>query len=75
MLIKSVSIAVLVEFSAKLRFYILDQIDMLIGVWLVLSFTVEVTVARVLWSAVFLFLSHQIITLAGYALGMRSTAR
>jgi hypothetical protein len=56
-------------------FYILDQIDMLIGVWLVLSFTVEVTVARVLWSAVFLFLSHQIITLAGYALGMRATAR
>ncbi len=56
-------------------FYILDQIDMLLGVWLVLSFAVEVTLARVLWSVVFLFLAHQIITLAGYALGMRATAR
>jgi hypothetical protein len=56
-------------------FYILDQIDMLLGVWLVLSFAVEVTLARVLWSVVFLFLAHQIITIAGYALGMRDTAR
>jgi CDP-2,3-bis-(O-geranylgeranyl)-sn-glycerol synthase len=56
-------------------FYILDQIDMLLGVWLVLLFAVEVTLARVLWSAVFLFWAHQIITLAGYALGMRATAR
>ncbi len=56
-------------------FYILDQIDMLLGVWLVLSFAVEVTLTRVLWSVVFLFLVHQIITLAGYALGMRATVR
>jgi CDP-archaeol synthase len=56
-------------------FYILDQIDMLLGVWLVLSFVVEVTTTRVLWSILFLFLAHQIITIAGYALGMRATAR
>lgn len=56
-------------------FYILDQVDLLLGVWLVLSFAVEVTLARILWSVVFLFLAHQIITLAGYALGMRATAR
>jgi hypothetical protein len=56
-------------------FYILDQVDMLLGVWLVLSFAVEVTLSRILWSVVFLFLAHQMITLAGYVLGMRATAR
>jgi hypothetical protein len=56
-------------------FYILDQVDMLLGVWLVLSFAVEITLSRVLWSVVFLFLAHQIITIVGYALGMRATVR
>lgn len=56
-------------------FYILDQIDLLLGVWLVLSFAVEVTLSRVLWSVIFLFLAHPMITLAGYALGMRATVR
>ncbi|MGH7455185.1 MAG: CDP-archaeol synthase [bacterium] len=56
-------------------FYIIDQVDMLLGVWLVLSFAVEVTLTRILWSIVFLFLAHQIITLAGYAFGMRDTMR
>ncbi len=56
-------------------FYIIDQIDMLLGVWLVLSFVVEATLTRILWSVVFLFFTHQIITLAGYGLGMRDTVR
>jgi hypothetical protein len=60
---------------AGVLFYILDQVDMLLGVWLVLSFAVEVTLARVVWSIIFLFLAHQIITIAGYALGMRATVR
>jgi hypothetical protein len=61
--------------AAGILFYIIDQIDLLLGVWLVLSFVVEVTLARVLWSAVFLFLTHQLITIVGYSLGMRATAR
>jgi CDP-archaeol synthase len=56
-------------------FYILDQVDMLAGVWLVLAFVLTVTVARVLWSVVFLFIAHQLLTVIGYRLGMRATAR
>jgi len=56
-------------------FYVLDQIDLLIGAWFVLAFLVSVTVWRVVFSAVFLFFSHQVISLIGYALGMRKTAR
>jgi hypothetical protein len=56
-------------------FYVLDQVDMLAGVWLVLGFVLTVTVARVLWSVVFLFIAHQVLTVLGYRLGMRATAR
>jgi CDP-2,3-bis-(O-geranylgeranyl)-sn-glycerol synthase len=56
-------------------FYLLDQVDMLAGVWLVLGFVLTVTVARVLWSVVFLFIAHQVLTVLGYWLGMRATAR
>jgi hypothetical protein len=56
-------------------FYVLDQVDMLAGVWLVFGFVVTITVARVLWSVVFLFIAHQLLTVIGYRLGMRATAR
>jgi hypothetical protein len=55
-------------------FYLLDQVDMLVGVWLVLWFAVGVTVMRVLWSILFLFIAHQILTAVGYRLGMRATS-
>ena len=56
-------------------FYVLDQIDMLLGVWVVLGLAIGVTVLRVVWSVVFLFIAHQILTIVGYQLGMRATAR
>jgi CDP-archaeol synthase len=56
-------------------FYVLDQIDMLMGVWVVLGTVVAVTVARVVDSIVFLFVAHQLLTVVGYGLGMRATAR
>jgi CDP-2,3-bis-(O-geranylgeranyl)-sn-glycerol synthase len=56
-------------------FYLLDQVDMLAGVWLVLGFMITATVTRVLWSVVFLFIAHQVLTVVGYRLGMRATAR
>jgi hypothetical protein len=59
----------------NLFFYIFDQIDYLIGVWLVFGFFIGVSFQRVIFSAVFLFFSHQIISLLGYWLGMRKTAR
>ena len=60
---------------ANALFYVLDQVDMLVGVWIVLGILVGATVSRILWSVVFLFIAHQLLTLVGYQLGMRATAR
>lgn len=56
-------------------FYILDQVDFLVGAWIVLSFVMAVTAARVLYSFIFLFFTHQVISVFGYILGMRKTVR
>lgn len=61
--------------STALLFYFLDQVDMLAGVWLVLCFIVHVSIERILWSILFLFVVHQILSVIGYGLGMRTTAR
>src|SRR5262245_18438491 len=55
-------------------FYIYDQIDFLLGAWLVLAIVVPVTIGRVLFSAGLLLVAHQLMSSAGYALGMRKTA-
>jgi CDP-2,3-bis-(O-geranylgeranyl)-sn-glycerol synthase len=60
---------------ASAIFYVLDQVDMLVGVWIVLGIAIGVTVSRILWSVAFLFIAHQLLTLVGYRLGMRATAR
>jgi hypothetical protein len=59
----------------NLVFYILDQADFLVGAWIVLAFVVEITVWRVFYSFIFLFVTHQVISFLGYLLGMRKTAR
>jgi hypothetical protein len=56
-------------------FYVYDQIDFLLGAWLVLAIVVPVTVWRVSLSAGLLLVAHQIMSSVGYALGMRRTAR
>jgi hypothetical protein len=61
--------------ALALIFYAFDQIDFLLGAWLVLALFISATFERVFWSLVFLFISHQIITTVGYSLGMRSTPR
>lgn len=61
-------------FSAVL-FHVLDQVDVLVGAWLVLGIYVPVTPRLVLGSAIFMYLGHQLITVLGYLLGMRTTAR
>jgi hypothetical protein len=53
--------------------YVVDQVDVLIGLWLVCGWFLRPTVARVSASVVILFIAHQIVTLAGCALGMRRT--
>jgi len=54
---------------------VLDQIDVTAGAWLVLALRVTPTPALVLASLLFVFVAHQAITVAGYALGMRATWR
>jgi hypothetical protein len=44
-------------------------------VWIVLGCVTAVTTARVLGSVVFLFVAHQVLTVGGYRLGLRATAR
>jgi CDP-archaeol synthase len=56
-------------------FYVYDQIDFLLGAWLVLAIVVPVTVTRVLLSSGLLLVAHQIMSSVGYALGMRKTSR
>ena len=58
-------------------FYVLDQIDLLVGIWLAVAlfagwvFSVEAVVI----SFALVFVGHQLITLIGYFLGMRKTIR
>ncbi len=56
-------------------FYIFDQIDILVGIWLVLSLVMPVTIKQVIISIVLVFVIHQVITTIGYFLGMRHTIR
>jgi hypothetical protein len=56
-------------------FYVYDQIDFLLGAWLVLAVVVPVTIGRVLLSSGLLLVAHQLMSSVGYALGMRRTAR
>jgi len=58
-----------------LIFYVYDQIDFLVGAWIVLTVVVPVTFERALLSACFLLVAHQLMSSVGYALGMRRTAR
>jgi len=56
-------------------FFVVDQVDLLVGVWLVLSLAMTVSFNQVLLSIAFIFVIHQIINLVGYFLGMRHTLR
>jgi CDP-2,3-bis-(O-geranylgeranyl)-sn-glycerol synthase len=56
-------------------FHLLDQVDVLLGAWAALAVVVRPTPARVLGSIACVYLGHQLVTLLGYRLGMRATAR
>jgi len=56
-------------------FYVLDQVDFLLGAWLVVWPWVSPSWPRVLWSVAFVLVVHQFISILGAALGMRSSAR
>jgi hypothetical protein len=56
-------------------FHVLDQVDVLVGAWLVLAVILPVTWEHLLGSTLFMYLAHQAITVLGYLLRMRATAR
>lgn len=56
-------------------FYTVDQIDLVAGFWLVLLWVLPFE-PRLFWATVgVVFVGHQLITVVGYALGMRKTLR
>lgn len=56
-------------------FHVLDQVDLVLGAWIVLAWVTMPTWARLAGSLVTVYAGHQVLSLAGYGLGMRSTAR
>jgi hypothetical protein len=56
-------------------FYVWDQLDLLLGYWLVLGPVVGATALRVGVSLAIALAVHPLLTLIGYALRMRATAR
>lgn len=54
-------------------FYVADQIDILLGSWLVLAWVTEVTLSRVLISVVGMLAAHQLVSVLGYATGMKKS--
>ena len=60
---------------AMLFFYVADQVDFLLGAWLVVWPWVAPTLSRVFWSILFVLVVHQLISALGTLLGMRASAR
>lgn len=58
-----------------LLFFLWDQLDLLLGYWFVLAASVPATPVRVAASIAIVAAVHPLLTLAGYLLGVRPTAR
>ncbi len=56
-------------------FFLWDQLDVLMGFWLALAFVVPATPLRLALSALIVVAIHPLLSLIGYGLGMRKTAR
>jgi hypothetical protein len=56
-------------------FYLWDQLDVLMGFWLVMALAVPATPLRVGVSVAIVATIHPLLTFVGYLLGMRPTAR
>lgn len=61
--------------AAGVWFYLWDQLDVLLGYWLVLAFFVSPTPLRLAASVAVVGSVHPLLTAIGYQLGMRPTAR
>ena len=56
-------------------FHVLDQVDLVFGAWAVLVWVAVPSWPGVAGSLVVVYAGHQVLSLAGYWLGMRATAR
>ncbi|MCG6981759.1 MAG: hypothetical protein LJE88_10135 [Deltaproteobacteria bacterium] len=56
-------------------FFFLDQIDVLFGAWLIFAAVMQVTAAHIGISVVIVFVMYNLVTVVGYGLGIRKTAR
>jgi hypothetical protein len=54
-------------------FFLFDQVDLTIGIWVCLFFLVRPTVWLVLWSFLITIVLHVTVSSVGYILGMRKT--
>jgi len=53
--------------------YVVDQVDLLLGAWLVFALVLDARLAWVLLSVVLVVVVHQLLTSITYALGMRTS--
>lgn len=56
-------------------FFVWDQVDLLLGLWIAYALVVDVTLFRVLVSICVLLAVHPLVTFLGFLAGMRLTAR
>lgn len=54
-------------------FFLFDQVDLTIGIWVCLFFLVRPTLWLVLWSFLITIVVHVTVSSVGYLLGMRKT--
>jgi CDP-2,3-bis-(O-geranylgeranyl)-sn-glycerol synthase len=55
--------------------YVIDQVDLVGGCWIVTVFVAQITVPRFVISLVFVFVFHQLITVLVYLAGIRTSLR
>ncbi len=59
----------------KLLFFVLDQIDVLLGFWFILAFITSVSLFRVVISVIIVFFVHLLISYVAFRLDIRPTWR
>jgi CDP-2,3-bis-(O-geranylgeranyl)-sn-glycerol synthase len=54
-------------------FFVLDQMDLAVGVWIFLYFLIKPSIGLILWSLALTVPLHLFVSVIGYSLGMRKT--
>ena len=61
--------------AGGVAFHVLDQIDVVFGAWACLAWVARPTVGRLVGTFGTVYIGHQLVSLMGYWLGMRTSAR